>query len=79
MTQLLSLAGAVFVLFAFSGLQLGRLDPGQFTYQLANLVGAALLTAAAVMTQTWGFIILNAVWGAFAVVKLAELARHRAA
>jgi hypothetical protein len=79
MTQILSLAGAAFVLFAFGGLQLGRLGPDQPSYQLVNLVGAALLTVAAVMTQTWGFIVLNAVWGAFAVVKLTELARRRTA
>lgn len=79
MTQILSLAGAAFVLVAFGGLQFGRIAPDQVSYQLANLAGAALLTVAAVMTLTWGFIVLNAVWGAFAVVKLVGLARHRPA
>jgi hypothetical protein len=79
MTQILSLAGAAFVLFAFGGLQLGRLAPEQLTYQLANLVGAALLIVAAVRTETWGFIVLNAVWGGLALVRIAELARHRTA
>jgi hypothetical protein len=78
MTQILSLAGAAFVLFAFGGLQLGRLATEQLGYQLVNLVGAVLLMASALITVTWGFIILNGVWAAFAVVKLFELnRRHR--
>jgi uncharacterized membrane protein len=77
MTQILSLAGAAFVLVAFGGLQLGRLAPEQLGYQLVNLVGAVLLMASALLTVTWGFIVLNAVWAAFAGVKLLELARRR--
>jgi hypothetical protein len=77
MSQILSLAGAAFVLVAFGGLQLGRMAPEDLHYQLTNLVGATLLIAAAVMTKTWGFIVLNVVWAAFAVVKLVGLARHR--
>jgi hypothetical protein len=70
MEQVLSLAGAALVLGAFAGLQLGRLTTGQRLYQLANLVGAGLLCAAALMTQTWGFVVLNAVWGAVAAATL---------
>jgi hypothetical protein len=77
MSQILSLAGAAFVLVAFGGLQLGRMAPEDLAYQLTNLVGATLLIAAAVMTKTWGFIVLNVVWAAFAAVKLVGLARHR--
>jgi fucose permease len=70
MAQTLSLVGAALVLGAFAGLQLGRLRPSQRRYQLANLVGAALLCTSALMTESWGFVILNAVWAAFAVATL---------
>jgi hypothetical protein len=75
MAQALSLVGAAFVLAAFAGLQVGRLDTRQASYQAANLVGAALLSVSAVMTGGWGFVVLNVVWAVFAAVKLAELAR----
>ena len=72
MAQALSFAGAAFVLGAFAALQLGRMRPQQTVYQAMNLVGAAMLGVSAVMMQTWGFVLLNAVWGAFSIYKLAE-------
>ena len=76
MDQALSLVGAALVLGAFAGLQMGRLAPEQVRYQVANLVGAALLCTAALMTEGWGFVILNFVWAVFAAVKLAEIVRR---
>ncbi len=73
MTQVLSLIGAFLVLLAFGGIQTGRLSVGSVFYQAANLVGSALLVCAGVLATTWGFVVLNVVWGAVAAVKLAQL------
>jgi hypothetical protein len=66
MEQALSLVGAALVLGAFAGLQFGRLTPAQRRYQAMNLVGSALLFTSALMTRSWGFVVLNAVWATVA-------------
>jgi hypothetical protein len=76
MAQTLSLAGAFLVLAAFVLLQLGRLRVDTVTYQLLNLVGGSLLAGAGLLTATWGFVVLNSVWAAVAIVKLWQLARR---
>jgi hypothetical protein len=73
MDQALSLVGAALVLGAFAGLQVGRLRASQRGYQLANLVGAAMLCTSALMTRSWGFVLLNAVWAAVAAATLLGL------
>ncbi|GAA0896504.1 CBU_0592 family membrane protein [Virgisporangium aurantiacum] len=75
MTQVLSIVGAFFVLAAFTGLQLGRLDVESATYQVLNLLGAGVLTVTGLLTETWGFVLLNGVWTAISIVKLVQLAR----
>lgn len=77
MTQALSLVGAFLVLVAFGGLQTDRLTVESAFYQATNLVGAALLALVGVLTTTWGFVVLNVVWGVFAAVKLVQLAGAR--
>lgn len=77
MSQVLALVGAFFVLAAFAGLQVGRATIEQRSYQLANLVGAACLATAGLMTQTWGFVVLNVVWAAFAAHRLVTMASSR--
>jgi hypothetical protein len=75
MAQVLSIVGAFFVLAAFTGLQLGRLDVESATYQVLNLVGAGVLTVTGLLTETWGFVFLNSVWTAISIFKLFRLAR----
>jgi hypothetical protein len=77
MDQVLSIIGAALVLGAFGLLQTGRMHTEQVSYQLANVVGPALLATAAIMTEAWAFVVLNVVWGVFAAFKLAEIARAR--
>jgi UPF0716 family protein affecting phage T7 exclusion len=77
MTQVLSLLGAFLVLIAFGGLQTGRLTVVSWTYQGCNLAGAVLLALTGILTETWGFVLLNVVWSAFAAVKLVQLASAR--
>ena len=74
MAQILSLAGAAFVLVGFAALHTGHLTPQDVVYHVVNLVGAVALASAALITQTWGFVVLNTVWAAVAAAGL--LRRH---
>ena len=67
MDQVLSAFGAAGILYAFWALQTKRMRPEQASYQLLNLVGAGLLAAAALMSQKWAFVVLNAVWALVAL------------
>jgi hypothetical protein len=73
--QVLAAIGAAGILLAFWGLQTKRLRADQRSYQLLNLVGAALLATAAAMTQVWAFVVLNTVWALVAAWALAHPAR----
>jgi hypothetical protein len=66
MAQVLSLAGAALVLLGFGALHTGRLSQHDVAYHVVNLIGAVCLASSSLMTQTWGFVILNAVWAAVA-------------
>ena len=67
MDQAISAVGAALILYAFWALQTGRLSPEQHVYQAINLVGAALLATAALMTESWAFVVLNTVWALVAL------------
>jgi hypothetical protein len=73
-STILSSIGAALILLAFWMLQTERLRPMHTGYLLMNLVGAGLLAAAAAMTSSWAFVVLNTVW---ALVALRALAAHR--
>lgn len=71
MDQVISAVGAAAILFAFWALQTRRMRAEQRAYQLTNLLGAALLAAAAFMTRSWAFVVLNTVWALVALWSLA--------
>ena len=58
------------MLHAFGALQLGRTRATSTLYQAANCIGGALLCTSAVMTESWPFAVLNAVWAAVAAATL---------
>lgn len=60
--QLVSIAGAALILFAYVQLQRGRLPRESRTYNALNLAGSLLLTWAAVRDRNLGFIILEGSW-----------------
>ena len=77
MDQVLQLGGALLILVAFAGLQRGRLRPNEPVYLWLNLVGALVLTAAAILDLDWGFLMLEIVWATVSAWSLVQLARGR--
>lgn len=71
--QVISIGGALFVLTAYGAHQLGRMHAETYTYQLLNLIGGAMLLAAAVTTRQAGLILMEGAWtviSAYGVVKV---------
>lgn len=62
MLQAISVVGALAILGAYAANQLGRVDLDNLPYQIANLVGSAILTAVAVIEVQLGFILLEGMW-----------------
>ena len=62
MVQVFSVFGALLILLAFAANQFGRTDPSSLLYQIANFVGAGILTVVAVIEVQIGFILLEGTW-----------------
>jgi multisubunit Na+/H+ antiporter MnhB subunit len=77
MMQLISIAGALLILLPFAGSQLGRLSPHSIAYQLMNLVGAASLTAVAVIEVQLGFILLEGIWTLMSAIGVWKVLNRR--
>ena len=60
--QIISLVGALLLLVAYGGSQMGVTGPHDRLYSLANLVGASLLLWVAIVDLRLGFILLEIVW-----------------
>jgi hypothetical protein len=73
MIQLISIAGALLVLFPFAASQLGRLSTQSLLYQLSNLIGSAALAAVAVVELQYGFILLEGTWAVASLIGLARV------
>ncbi len=66
MSDLIQIAGALGVLVPFVLLQARRLDSASLPYLVPNLLGSGLLAVIAALDRNWGFLLLEAVWGAVA-------------
>ena len=75
MEQLISVAGALLVLVAYAGQQMGVIDRTNSLYSWMNLIGSLVLTVIAFRGQQWGFMLLEGVWAIVSVPPL--LARRR--
>jgi hypothetical protein len=64
MDQVVQIAGAMLILFAFGAVQFERMRPDSRLYLALNLVGSAILAVVALIASQWGFVLLEAVWAA---------------
>ncbi len=67
------LIASVALLAAFALLNLGKLTPGHYTYQVLNFVGAGFLTASAAKPFNIGVFWTELIWsllGLFGIVKI---------
>jgi hypothetical protein len=64
MGQVIQIIGALIILSAFAGSQLGELTTDSRLYLLLNLVGSVVLCILAVVEGQLGFILLEGVWAA---------------
>lgn len=66
MNDVIQIAGALGVLVPFVLLQARRVDSASLPYLVPNLLGSGLLAVIAAFDRNWGFLLLEAVWGAVA-------------
>ena len=62
MAQFIQVIGALIILGAFAGSQLGELPTDSRLYLALNVVGSAILAVLAVIEGQIGFILLEGVW-----------------
>lgn len=65
--QVLSLLGAVQVLFAYIASQAGRMSLASRRYSALNALGSGLLAYVALREVNYGFILLEGVWALVSV------------
>ena len=75
--QVISIAGAVMVLFAFAAHQMDRMRKETYAYQLLNLAGGALLVTAAITTRQAGLILMEGAWAVISAYGLVRLITQR--
>ena len=66
----LGFAGALLVLAAYAGQQMGLIDRTNPLYSWMNLIGSLVLTVIAFRGQQWGFMLLEGVWAIVSVPPL---------
>ena len=65
--QFVSVVGAVLILTAYIGLQLGRFTRNDRLFNALNFVGSAMLTWVALADWRIGFIVLEAAWALLSI------------
>jgi len=74
--QLVSFAGALFILVAYAGHQMGWMSARRPAYNVLNAVGSAILGWIALHPFQVGFVVLESVW---TIISLWALVRPRPA
>jgi NADH:ubiquinone oxidoreductase subunit 6 (subunit J) len=75
--QLISLIGAILILFAFAAVQMRRMESHSVSYQSLNLAGGVCLCIAAVAALQYGFILLEGSWTVLSAHGLWRIIRQR--
>jgi hypothetical protein len=71
--QVVQIAGALLILLAFTGAQIGLVQPRSVSYLVLNVVGAGTLAVLAAIERQYGFLLLESVWTVVSVVSLAQV------
>jgi uncharacterized membrane protein HdeD (DUF308 family) len=74
--QIVSLAGAAMVLYAYAAHQMGRLQKENPLYLCLNLVGAGILTFFAVGARQAGLALMEGAWVVISLVAILSLGRR---
>jgi hypothetical protein len=75
--QLLAVAGAVLILFAYLAHQLRKMSIDNVWYQLLNFIGGCCLTATAVAGRQYGFILMEGSWAVISAWGFVSVLRGR--
>ncbi len=73
--QLASFVGALLILVAYAGHQMGWMSPRSAAYNVLNAVGSGVLGYIAFHPFQIGFVVLECVWTMISVYALARLRR----
>jgi hypothetical protein len=71
--QIVQIVGALLILVAFTGAQVGVVQPRSVSYLVLNVVGAGTLTVLAAIGRQYGFLLLESVWTVVSVVSLVQI------
>jgi hypothetical protein len=77
MLQAISVLGALAILIAYAANQFGWISPSRLSYTLANLVGAGILTAVAIVERQIGFFLLQGGWTLVSLWGIVRILRAR--
>jgi len=75
--QVLAIAGAVLILFAYVAHQLRKMSIDTVTYQLLNFLGGCCLTTTAIAGRQVGFILMEGSWAVISAWGLWAVLRGR--
>ncbi len=76
--QLLSFTGALLILIAYVGQQMGWMNPRGAAYNVLNAVGSGILAYIAFQPFQVGFVVLEVVWAIVSVVGFQRAVKGRA-
>jgi hypothetical protein len=69
----IGIAGALLILVAFIGDQIGKLSAKSFFYDVINFFGSGLLIVYGTLIAAWPFVVLNTIWF---LVSLRDVIQH---
>ena len=75
--QVISVVGALAILLAYAANQFGWTYASNRWYQLANFVGATILTVVAVIEVQLGFILLEGAWALVSLWGIVQILRGK--